>query len=172
MNLAGKEGILAWRVRRGSWGGVELDGLSVVAVVKAQATLGDPYAEQYPAKAVVIVDEQASAVQESALLAFAKSMAGRLLEDIAWVKGAKIEFELGAMPGHAHVTAGEYAEFETRGLHHGDLHCGNEWVYYPPLTDVHASPAYTKVHWFQGEGLDTIWSSPSKRSAFVGTFTR
>jgi len=172
MNLAGKEAILAWRVRRGAWEGIDLDGLSVVAVVKANATLGDPYAEQFPAKAVVVIDQEASAVQENALLSLAKSMAGRLLEDVVWVKGAEIQLELGPMPGHAHLTAGDYAEFETRGLHHGDLHCGNEWVYYPPLSDVHAVPAYTEVHWFQGQGLDTTWSSPAKRSAFVGTFTR
>src|SRR5713101_4802640 len=53
--LVGREAIMAWRVDRGTWKGVSLDGLSVVGVVKASATLGDPFATPYPAKAVVIV---------------------------------------------------------------------------------------------------------------------
>ena len=42
--LTGREAILAWRVEKGAWNGVPLDGLSVVGVVKASATLGDPFA--------------------------------------------------------------------------------------------------------------------------------
>src|SRR6185369_9239591 len=41
MNLAGKEGMMLWSIREGSWNGVKLDGLSVIAVVRTDATLGD-----------------------------------------------------------------------------------------------------------------------------------
>ena len=43
VNLVGKEAILAWRVREGSWEDTAVQGLSVVAVVRADATLGDPF---------------------------------------------------------------------------------------------------------------------------------
>src|SRR5579863_2389775 len=56
VNLVGREAILAWHVESGSWQGVPLDGLTVAAAVHAQATLGDPYANPYPAQAVIIVD--------------------------------------------------------------------------------------------------------------------
>src|ERR1041385_3079311 len=59
VNLVGNEAILAWHVRSGSWNGVPLDGLSVAAAVRAKATLGDPYADPYPAQAVLLVDDQA-----------------------------------------------------------------------------------------------------------------
>jgi len=59
MNLAGDQAILAWRINKGEWKGVSLEGLSVVGVVKASATLGDQYNNPYPAKSVVIVDERA-----------------------------------------------------------------------------------------------------------------
>ena len=68
VGLTGDEAILAWHIRSGSWNGVKLDGLNVVAAVKANATLGDPYADPYPAKAVLIVDEQANPVQRAALV--------------------------------------------------------------------------------------------------------
>ena len=42
-NLTGREAILGWHVDRGEFEGVSLDGLSVVAVVRANNTLGDAY---------------------------------------------------------------------------------------------------------------------------------
>ena len=39
VDLEGKQAILAWKVRNGSWNGVSLDGLGLVAVVEANATL-------------------------------------------------------------------------------------------------------------------------------------
>src|ERR1700752_4927947 len=59
VNLVGNEAILAWHVQSGSWSGVPLDGLTVGAAVEARATLGDPYANPYPAKSVLLVDDQA-----------------------------------------------------------------------------------------------------------------
>jgi hypothetical protein len=32
-------------------------------------------------------------------------------------------------------------------------------------------PAYTLANSFNGTGLGTVWSSPDKRSAFIGTFS-
>src|SRR2546427_8726405 len=79
VNLVGNEAILAWHVQSGSWDGMQLDGLTVAAAVRARATLGDPYANPYPAQAVLIVDEQANPQQRAALVAFAKQMGGELL---------------------------------------------------------------------------------------------
>ncbi len=58
VNLVGNEAILAWHVQSGSWGGVPLQGLTVAAAVRARGTLGDPYENPYPAKAVLLVDDQ------------------------------------------------------------------------------------------------------------------
>src|SRR5438128_9603882 len=66
MGLAGKEGILVWSVRQGSWQGTLLDGLSVIAVVRADGTLGDMRYQPRAAKAVLIVDSKANAQQKQA----------------------------------------------------------------------------------------------------------
>src|SRR6266850_192795 len=81
LNLAGDQAILAWHVDHGNWNGVALDGLGVVGVVKAAATLGDTYNNPYPARAVMIVDDKASGEQRTALLAFAQEMSGELLKN-------------------------------------------------------------------------------------------
>src|SRR4051812_17800999 len=70
VNLNGNEAIMAWQIDRGSWNGVALDGLSAAAIVRAKATLGDPYADPYPAKSVIVVDDRATAAQQKALVAF------------------------------------------------------------------------------------------------------
>lgn len=172
MNLAGKEAILAWHVRRGSWEGVALDGLGVVAVVRASATLGDPYANQLPAHSVLVVDETARPEQSAALIALAREMGGALLEDVVRVERAPVEVALGSA-GYASVRAGDHAFLRTRAINHGDHLCGNEEVYYPPLVDLSSSvPAVALEHTWAGEGLGSTWKSPDKRSAFVGTFSR
>src|SRR5881394_394932 len=91
VNLVGNQAILAWHVQSGSWDGVQLDGFTVAAAVRARATLGDPYANPYPAQAVLIVDEQANPQQRAALVAFAKQMGGELLTNVERVIPATME---------------------------------------------------------------------------------
>ncbi len=103
-------------------------------------------------------------------------MGGDLLQDVVKVDYAPIEFEAANNDIHnmkVKLTAGSLATIETRALNEGDHTCGNEETWYPPLTKVqHAMPAYALTHAFSGEGLGTTWSSPYKRSAFVGSFVQ
>ncbi len=170
----GEQAILAWRVKAGSWQGVKLDGLSIVAVVRASATLGDPDHSPYPAKSVLIIDERASSGQRKALEEFAQSMAGQLLRNVVRVERAGINLAVGEGDhnGSVKLVAGNLARIETRSLCAHDHICGNEFVYYPPLVPLaHATPAYTLIEAFNGQGLGVDWSRSDKRSAFIGTFT-
>ncbi|HKC11764.1 MAG TPA: DUF1326 domain-containing protein [Vicinamibacteria bacterium] len=174
--LVGREAILAWRVQRGTWKGVALDGLSVVGVVKARATLGDPFGAPYPARAVVIVDERANPGQRAALVAFAQEMSGGLLGSIVRTEVAPIRLEMRREEGHevtARLEAGGSVTVETRTLSEKDRHCGNEETYYPPLAPTsHAMPAVSVVDRYHGSGLGVSWTTHDKRNAFVGTFAR
>jgi hypothetical protein len=173
VNLTGQEAIMAWKVNEGDWQGVSLRGLSVVAVVKASATLGDPYHNPYPAQSVLIVDSHANAQQRAALEAFAQSKAGNLLAHIVRVETAPIEMtvEHGDMHGAAKLVAGSLAQIQTRSLCQGDHLCGNESVFYPPLVALsHSMPAFTLASSFSGQGLGEVWKNVDKRSAFVGSF--
>ncbi len=171
VNLAGSQAVLAWHVTRGSLDGVELSGLSVVAAVEARATLGTPFRNPYPARAIVYVDRRANEAQRAALVRLAKRMTGRLLENVVRVVPARIEFENNGS-GVVHVTAGKDVKLTTRQATPEDVKCVSEFIYYEPL--VHLNPGFMAVvatqHEFRGKGLRTTWSSPEKRSAFVGTF--
>ncbi len=174
VGLVGDQAILAWHVREGSWEGTKLDGLTIVAAVKASATLGDPYGKPYPAKAVLIVDRRASSDQRQALIEFARHMGGRLLEQIVRVESAPIDMEV--LQDHAHhgqavLHAGGFATIETRGINDTDHLCGNEVTFYPPLTETtHAMPAVALTDRYDGPGLGVQWTLHDKRSAFVGSF--
>ncbi len=173
VNLAGELAMMAWKVEQGSWNNVALDGLGVVAVVKARRTLGDPFASPYPTKSMLIVDERASAEQRQALQGFVQKMAGDLVQSIERVEAAPIEFDFNGNlhGGRARMTAGSLARLETRQLKDGDAVCHNAFVYYPPLTKLdHAMPVHTVDNRFDGQGLNVVWSSPDKNSGFVGSF--
>ena len=176
VNLVGNEAIMGWHVDKGSWDGVSLDGLNVVAVVRAKATLGDPYADPYPAKSVLVVDENADSQQRKALENFARQQTGKLTDNVEKVIYTTIDMGIARnheRHGMALLRAGNFVTVQTRGINEHDHICGNEVTFYPPLTQTaHAMPAVAEKDEYQGPGLDDTWSNSGKRSAFVGTFAR
>ena len=174
MNLSGKEGMMVWTVGEGSWNGTSLHGLSVIAVVRADGTLGDVRFQPRTAKSVLIVDAKADAKQRAALCNMARTLAGGLLKQVADVKTANIESSIGtcSKSGCASIKAGNLVQITTRCLGGSDHICANEEVYYPPLTEVEATPAFTELASFKGEGLDLKWENTGTRSAFIGSFSR
>ncbi|HTS28921.1 MAG TPA: DUF1326 domain-containing protein [Bryobacteraceae bacterium] len=170
----GREAVFGWKIASGDWHGVNLAGLSVVGVVRAEHTLGLASEPVNPAKAVLIVDSRANAEQRLALQSFARHMGGDLLKDVAKVDYVPIDLTIAdgnIHGGTAKLTAGSLASIQTRALNSGDHVCGNEEVWYPPLTSVeHAMPAYALDNSFTGDGLGEKWHNRMRRSGFLGTF--
>jgi hypothetical protein len=174
VNLVGNEAIMAWHIRDGGWNGTSLEGLTVAAAVRANGTLGDPYENPYPAKAVLLVDEQANPQQRAALVQFARHMGGELLKNVEQVVPVPMELVVNAEHhGAAMLRAGKFATVQTRSIGDQDHLCGNEVTFYPPLTEVaHSMPAVALTDAYSGPGLGVSWDLHGKRSAFVGTFAR
>jgi len=165
--------VLGWNVEQGSWQGVSLGGLSMVAVVRASNTLGAGVSV-LPVHAVLIIDQRATPAQRVALRSLAQRLAGELLQDVSRVEYAPISLSVKNNSVHtatATLEAGGLARIETRALRTSDDICHNEETFYPPLTHVdHAMPAFTVADRFDGQGLGETWSAPGKRSSFVGSF--
>jgi len=174
VNLVGNEAILAWHVQTGGWDGVPLQGLTIAAAVHASGTLGDPYESPYPAKAVLLVDDQATKEQQAALVHFAQHMGGDLLKNVSQVIPTPMELVVNAEHhGAAMLRAGKFASVQTRGIGGQDHLCGNEVTFYPPLTETaHSMPAVALTDAYTGPGLGVSWDYHGRRSAFVGTFAR
>ncbi len=174
VGLTGNDALMAWHVEQGTWNGVKLDGLTVAAAVRARATLGDPYGNPYPARAVLMVDDAATPQQRAALIALARHNGGRLLDNIVRVDYVPVILDTPADPhqGGAILRAGKLATIITRPLNHHDHICGNEVNFYPPLTDVSdAVSAVALTDEFQGDGLDTQWSTHGRRSVYIAHFS-
>ncbi len=134
--------------------------------------MGDPYGRPYPAKAVLIVDDQATPAQREALVAFARHMAGRLLDNVERVIAAPVALEMSATQhGAALLRAGQFATIQTRAITPNDHTCGNDATFYPPLTPTaHSMAAVALTDRYDGPGLGESWNSHDRRSAFVGAF--
>lgn len=170
----GKLAVMGWHIQQGSLDGVNLDGLSVVGVVRSKDTLGDFALTSNPAKAVIIVDERATPEQRIALQSFAQRMGGELLSDVVRVDVQPMTFSVEDGNVHTRVAslvAGNLARVSTRALLDTDQVCHNEGVWYEPLVKLeHAMPAYTTGNAYDGKALGETWSYPEKRGSYVGTF--
>jgi hypothetical protein len=174
VNLAGKQAVMAWHIDRGAWGNVQLDGLSVVAVVNASDTLGMQNSEPLHTQAILIVDQAATEAQRAALVNFAQAQGGLILNHIIAVDAAPMHFEVN-IDGHmgsATLAAGNLVRVSTRSLRPGDEFCHNEDVYYPPLAAnlTHSMPAVATESGYHGNHLGMTWTENERRGVFIGTF--
>jgi hypothetical protein len=173
VNLTGQEAVLGWHVDKGTWENVSLDGLSVAAVVRASATLGDAFSNPFPARAVLIVDQRANAAQRAALVNFAQAQAGKLLSNVVATETQPIRFTVDTSKhGSASLQVGDLAQITTRAITDADEICHNEDVYYQPLVShlTHAMPAVASKSSYSGNHLGSTWNESNRRSAFIGTF--
>jgi hypothetical protein len=171
MNLAGENAVLAWHVRQGEWAGVPLANLSVVAVVRASATLGDPYSSPLPARTVFMVDVRADEAQRAALIHFAQAQTSGLLNQVVAVQPQPISFDV-VQHGITEVKVGNLVQLRTRTLKMTDTICHNEEVYYPPLAAhlEHSMPVVAADSSYTGDRLGVTWQDSNRRSSFVGVF--
>lgn len=171
MNLGGKNAVLGWKIDKGTIGNVSIDGLGVVAVVAASDTLG--LRQTGKAKAIVIVDEKATAAQKKALVRLVMEQGGDLTKNVVAVHSAPIVLNICPCSNNscAKLNAG-IAKIETRCLDaKHDKVCGNESPFYPPLAkNVKVRAAIAVEHTFTGKGVNETWNDAGRRGAYLGSF--
>jgi len=166
----GRQAVMAWRIATGSYDGVSLDGLSVVAAVAGDRNLGiRELGGEAPSRvrAAIIVDERATAAQRRSLVKLVSAMSDGLKQDIVQVTTAPIRFA--STPHQVEVSTGDAKLAVQRHVHH-DPNCGAMQWFHPLAAGTDASLGMTETHVFSGRALGTRWSDPNKKSAFVGSF--
>ena len=90
----GKQAVLAWKVDRGSFNGITIDGLSIVAALSGDRNLGmtEMGGEKPAVRTAMFVDQRANAAQQIALVAMASELSRGLVGTIVQVTPAPIEF--------------------------------------------------------------------------------
>lgn len=174
INLRGDNAVLAWSVRKGSWQGVELKDLSMVAVLDAQGTLTTN--AEGKVRTILYIDERASEEQGKALVSlllklspdYAKNILEIEKRRIAYSRdGQEVSLEVGGPSGKS-----VEVKLKTKALSHCDTICGNEGKFYPSLSQAaHIECAKAVENAYSGSGLGLTWSDPDKRSAMFGQFS-
>jgi len=165
----GKQALLAWKVDRGSFNGIAIDGLSVVAALAADRNLGmqEMGGEKPSVRSALYVDQRANAAQQLALVAMADELSNGLVGTIVQVTATPIEFA--DHGSEIQVTAGPATLDVNKHLTH-DPTCGAmQWFHTLAAVDG-ATIGVAAQHVFTGSALGTKWSDPNKRSAFFGRF--
>src|SRR5882724_8125852 len=166
----GKQAVLAWKVDRGSFNGISIDGLSVVAAVSGDRNLGmtEMGGEKPAVRSAMFVDQRANAAQQIALVAMANTLSKGLVGTIVQVTPTAIQFT--DHGSEISVLAGQVALDVNKHLTH-DPTCGAMQWFHPFAIIEGAEMGVASQHLFTGSALGTKWSDPNKRSAFFGTFS-
>jgi hypothetical protein len=166
----GKQALLAWKVDRGSFNGIALDGLSIVAALSGDKNLGmtEMGGEKPAVHTAIIVDQRANAAQRLALVAMANELSKGVMGSIVQVTPAPIAFA--DRGGEIAVSAGPATLEVSKHLTH-DPTCGAQQWFHPLASVDDAAIGVTAQHLFTGAALGTKWSDPNKRSSFFGTFS-
>ena len=167
----GKQAVLAWKVDRGSYNGVSLDGLSVVAALSGDANLGihEIGGVRANVKSAVVVDERANAAQRIALVAMATDLAKGNVGTIVNVTSAPIQF---SENDHGiNVSTSQVRLDVSKHVDH-DPTCGSMQWFQPLALVTEATMSQTEEHSFMGNSLGTKWSAPNRRSSYIGTFAK
>jgi hypothetical protein len=165
----GRQAVLAWKVDRGSFNGIALDGLSVVAALAGDRNLGMPEmgGEIPEVKSALFVDERANAAQRLALVAMVHELSHGIVGTIVQVAPAPIAF---ADHGSEIAVSAPNVTLEVNKHMTHDPTCGAQQWFHPLSAVNEATIGVADQHLFTGSILGTKWSDPNKRSAFFGTF--
>ena len=167
----GREAVLAWKIDRGSFNGVSLEGLSVIAALAGDANLGiqEIGGAKPSVHSTVFVDERANPVQRIALVAMANDLSKGLLGTIVSVTPTPIRFnEDGAQIA---ISASQVSLEVAKHVEHEET-CGSMQWFHPLATVDSSEIGLTAQHSFVGSGLGIKWSDPNRRSSFFGTFSK
>ena len=168
----GKQAVMAWKVDRGAFNGISLDGLSVVAAVVGDRNLGiwEIGGGRATTKSAVYVDSRANAAQQIALVAMASELSKGLVGTIVRVTAAPIQFAESASDVHVATGAGNEVALDVSKHMTHDPSCGAQQWFHPLASVDQATLGTADQHAFSGTSLGTKWSDPNKHSAFFGTF--
>ncbi len=173
VGIMGDLAVMAWDIEQGSFRGVSLAGTRVVAVVNASSTIGNPFGDPLPAKAMLVFDDDTTVLQRGALAAFVKEQAGDLAANVVHTDTAPVEIDFhGSIHDRvATLRAGDIVSLETREIRGSDSLCHLDDIYYQPLVSLdHAMPAFAIEQSFRGDGLGHQMREYKRSSAYLGTF--
>ena len=162
----GRDAMMAWTVTSGKWQGVDLSGVRVLAIVSADANLGEDNAAR---QSEIIIDSNASRTQALAMINALKEKYAASLGNVVEVRSAPIKFERN---GRTYAVLTNEAAINVEAMPN-DLCCKMpNLVWYSPLVGLeNRKVGYTSKALYSGKVVGEPWSRSGENSAFYGTFS-
>jgi len=172
--IKGDLAVMAWSVDSGAVAGTDVSGLSVVAVVKASSTIGNPFGNPLPTKTMLIFDAKATDRQRQALEQLARQSAGEMISEVVASETAAIDMNFhGNM--HAKVatlTAGDLVKVSTRAIEDTDSLCHLDNIYYQPMVALdHAMAAHALQQSVRYDAVGVNMNEYRRSSVYMGSFS-
>ena len=162
----GREATLVWNIHQGTWNGVSLGGLTVVAVVTAQNNLA---VDTNTRRSVLYLDEKATSEQRSALIDLMTTKRGKVLGEVVSTEIAPITFTKQDVKYNLRVG-------EVLTLSVSRYPCQNctqpHQIWYKPLEQID-TPIVGKstAYCYQDKILSVTWNcGEDTNNVFVGNF--
>src|SRR4051812_7132609 len=166
----GREALLVWKVDRGSFNGISLNGLAVVAAIVGDTNLGirEIGGDAAATRAAIFVDERATPAQRTALVAMAKHHSNGMVSTVVELTPTPIQF---VDDGPAIRVSAQSLRLTVQKEMSHDPSCGGKPWFHPLAEVAGAEMGTTSENMFSGAALGTKWSDPNKRSSFFGKFS-
>ena len=120
-------------------------------------------------KAIIIVDPRATPPQRDALVKLVRQLSNGLITHVVRVDVAPVKFATSQSYVEVSVPDNGIQLTVNTEMKH-DPSCGAMQWFKPFTKLADAALGVAEEHAFEGQGLNTQWSAPNKRSAFFGTF--
>ena len=162
----GRDAMMAWKVTSGKWQGVDLTGVSVMAIVSADANLAEDNAAR---QSEIIIDSAASRTQALAMVNALREKYASSLGKVVEVRSAPISFERN---GRTYAVVTNEAAINVEAMPN-DLCCKMpNLVWYTPLVGLeNRKVGYTSKALYSGIVVGEPWSRSGENSAFYGSFS-
>jgi hypothetical protein len=166
MMSGGRDALLAIQFSKGTWHGVNLSGVRVVAEDDGSDNLGNAGADR---KTVVDIDPAASAAQASAVADLLTTRYHDAFGQIVSIHRTAIAFE--HKDRSYRVTAKDFGAMAVDGMPNDECCKQPNLVWYSPLIPlVNRRVGYTKDATFVGDDHCDPWERADENSAFYGQF--
>jgi Protein of unknown function (DUF1326) len=163
---SGREAVMAWNITSGSWNGVGLSNIRVMASVASDANLDD--ADLH--RSQIVIDNAATDAQAKAVVAALEANCGTSLGQVLSVRRGTVSFV--HRSGHYLVSSPQFAVLKVDQTPNGFC-CSQPYdVWYTPLTHLKGeSLGYTVDAAYKAGTLSDNWERHCENSSFYGAFS-
>lgn len=162
----GRDAVLAWEVTGGSFKGVDLTGMRVMAAVSSSDSLGNTAAGR---RCELLVDSSASTAQADAWVSLVKSKWAADLGTISAVRRGSIT--ISHEGAHRSVSAVGFGSIAIDPMPNGECCKQPNLVWFTPIIPLQSRKVgYTTEAAYSAGTLGDRWDRGDENSAFYGSF--